>query len=958
MVRMGLRLFHKRSHKRSRSGTNLSGLDASPTVHEGSQPSQTLDAFQSNPKRQRTARTEPNKLRRRNRTYSFPPGREDSIRVTGSRQNHRRISPQRKGKHVPSSNRTPFLSSHNQSCKQNQQSGGPVSRNELREWYRVPTLQNLPPNAQTKRAKSSRRRRVDRQREAEIRALTIVPEPVRPSVEQWMAGRPMGKDSRRTRTGKYFGQLSDISLPSAPSIRSNMSVDSEYASWKVSALESLAPRPTLRMYSNIPAYHIHAQADTQNNPVYGPGGKINDNGPVRTQSQNRKFCDRPPIPEATLRAHKRIDDLADEFTASDIRELMERDKRRRERRKQREQERIERRLARQARAQREEARQGSSTPSLERGVLGRELAGLGVAQPPSAVVTSSRARTSVEDNDSDGKTSSNCESTSSSQPRPLDHFHRPESAHMHHVGPYLPTPPPDAGSQAEVQTQHVEVATVSPADFADSAAVEEATDEVPSVASAPSSVVAAASPAESPVSGIPERKSSINRRKSDRRVLQKKSRSKSPPSTHRQGATSSQLRRDDVSTTRQSSETGTSSRASRLSWTAIFKWAGRRRMFGGPSSFSNASRESMQVARAHNSSLAAVAAASSASAVSLAAHLSSVPSAPNVNSIPTQRDAGPYPPRRTVSRFREDLPETSLSLPRSQTHSPNAGIVPYMPSPVTDEHMEPENHSTEPTPIGDRELECTYREGDRVSPTSLQLSSVDPSPEPQSISLASLDSEGSWFGGGLGGSSRTRKHVNSLSVYQQHEQQQQLQEQGQGQQLDKDGELCTPTNVENELSVAEDEHLPLLNPALGHGLRMFTEEGRPSPDGEEAMHGEATWGSLPRTPNVVHPKPRKMKSSEALLNASQDREDIEMADAETSKELQVDENKEEGVDDTESDSAGEKDLIGVQRATSIHLGHSHVRHISAGSAKLLELTPRASVEVRRRSTEPPASITQ
>lgn len=380
-------------------------------------------------------------------------------------------------------------------------------------------------------------------------------------------------------------------------------------------------------------------------------------------------------------------------------------------------------------------------------------------------------------------------------------------------------------------------------------------------------------------------------------------------------------------------------------------------MFGGPSSFSNASRESMQVARAHNSSLAAVAAAaSSASAVSLAAHLSSVPSAPNVNFIPTQRDVGPYPPRRTVSRFREDLPETSLSLPRSQTHSPTAGTVPYMPSPVPDKHTEPENHSTERTLTRDRELEFTYREGDRASPTSLQLSSVDPSPEPQSISLASLDSEGSWFGGGPGSSSRTRKHVNSLSVYQQHgQQQQQLQEQGQEQRLDKDGDLRTPTNVENELS---DGHLSRLNPAPGHGLRMFTKEGRPSSDGEEAMHDEATWGSLPRTPTVVHPEPRKMKSSEALLNASQDREDIEMADAETSKELRVDENREDSGGDTESDSAGEKDLIGVQRATSIQLGHSHVRHISAGSAKLLELTPRASVEVRRRSTEPPASITQ
>jgi hypothetical protein len=42
----------------------------------------------------------------------------------------------------------------------------------------------------------------------------------------------------------------------------------------------------------------------------------------------------------------------------------------------------------------------------------------------------------------------------------------------------------------------------------------------------------------------------------------------------------------------------------------------------------------------------------------------------------------------------------------------------------------------------------------------------------------------------------------------------------------------------------------------------------------------------------------------------------------------------------------------VQRAKSVNLGRGHVRNFSAGSAKLLDLTPRTSVDAKRRSVEP------
>jgi hypothetical protein len=70
-----------------------------------------------------------------------------------------------------------------------------------------------------------------------------------------------------------------------------------------------------------------------------------------------------------------------------------------------------------------------------------------------------------------------------------------------------------------------------------------------------------------------------------------------------------------------------------------------------------------------------------------------------------------------------------------------------------------------------------------------------------------------------------------------------------------------------------------------------------------------------------------MKSREGLLNMSGEEDDS----------------------DTDEHHDGEKGDPALQRATSINLGRGHVRHISAGSAKLLELTPRTSVDVQRRS---------
>jgi hypothetical protein len=80
-----------------------------------------------------------------------------------------------------------------------------------------------------------------------------------------------------------------------------------------------------------------------------------------------------------------------------------------------------------------------------------------------------------------------------------------------------------------------------------------------------------------------------------------------------------------------------------------------------------------------------------------------------------------------------------------------------------------------------------------------------------------------------------------------------------------------------------------------------------------------------------------MLSQEGLLNMdSGDDDDVESPITPTALEK---------VEETADERAG------VQRARSVHLGRGHVRNFSAGSAKLLDLTPRSSVDGRSRNRE-------
>ncbi|KAL2019840.1 hypothetical protein VTK56DRAFT_9102 [Thermocarpiscus australiensis] len=839
---MALWPFRRKSRrKRGRAGTideESGGGTARAVLPPRSQtvPDATISAVGIAPERQATKkqRAEPNKLQRRPRAYSFSPDRRDSLLV--GRRKSTRTRPETTILLSGAEATAPWTRDNNDRTIVDSGTGA-VNDEMLR---RAPTLHNKRDGDHLPRKKSSKKRRKDdREREAEIKAMSSFV-PLRRAVEDWTAGRPMKRESRRIKTGfgvgfkgaewERYNRSSDISLPPLESINSALSSDSDYISYKVSPLEVLAPRPRLRCTT-----HLRSGTPVSDGP-----------GLFRRPSQQKSKLS-GPIPEATLRAHKRIDDLADDLSASDLRELMERDQRRRERRRQREQEKLAQRLARRAEKQKtaeaEAQKDGrESPPNLERGVLGRESVGLGI-DPASAVVTSSRIRDSDEQPKEHGELAEvDHTEVLNNNPRlhPLTSFRRIDS-----ISPQTPGPP--------LQIKE---------------------PRVPAVAS----------------SGL---KGSLRR---------KLSRSKSPQE--------SETRTEQSEPQPKGSETS-SSRGPR-SWTSFFRWSNsnyrNKRDSGGPPSFSNTSRDSM---------------------------LATQGPAPPINFAPRHLSSGP--PKRTMSRFREDLPELPISPPASRLQSPDAETIPAI-HPVVEASPEP-RRTTEEAGGASSGFEARYdgpvseqRSVEAIRQTPSTFSHPEEpgvSPESQAMSLASVDSEGSWFSGKLLNkrSSGIMQHASGLRLRRQ----------------TPDWDHEPPERQDNaneDTSITEDDYLSRL--ARSHGdqsgwNRKSTGEARPSSDWE----GEAHWGSVrEQHPTVVHSHAvDRMKSREGLLKSfgEEGEETLETADP---------------TDDSDAGVDGKQPVEGLQRATNIDLGKAQARRFSAGSAQCV--TPRSSVDARQASMLPTA----
>jgi hypothetical protein len=684
------------------------------------------------------------------------------------------------------------------------------------------------------RRKSSKKRKEDHDREAEIKAMVAFM-PTRPAADATTSGRPMKRESKSMRGGlnrNLENPSSDISLPLAESIHSSLSSGSgPQTSYKLSAV--LAPRPTIK-YSE--------------NPRYVPGAS--GLAPERSESRRRRKSERISIPEETLKANKRIDDLADDLDAGELRELMERDTKRKEKKKMAERIKAEQRLARRQEKQRIEeataAREGTpSPPNMERGVLGREVVGLGIGT--SAVVTSSKRKSSSASETGRGK-------------RPADAF-REDSPASRPFG--------DSQRTASLRTENM------------ATPVSEHSEHVIETATVGTVGKANISQPSSP-RGHPRGASSIS---------QMMELSKPEASTEKP------LPPEPIAETTKFSQ----------SWTSFFKRSAKNKRGSGPPSFANTSRDS-------------------------------VPNGPQVGYTPMRSTSNL--PKRTMSRFREDLPELPISPPDSRMQSPEADIVPPIRTGYPEKRTGFRKSSEDPrvrydTPTsGYRSLDAVRLQDE--TPTSGHRSEDVPSPEPVGLSqsLASIDSEGSWLSGRRPGSKRGSRQIppqhplrdSASSLNRRYKEYSESAE---------------------ELGIAEDEYFSRLTPGPEEQYKINRQSGlaMQSSDEEDGgsvgspVSGQTKWGAVARQPTVVHREPRA-KSREGLLKEFDD-------DSVHTGEMSLEgKRKSYGFNKEVEDEV----VPGVHRATSVDLGKEHVRRISAGSARLLDVKPRASVDSKRMSS--------
>ena len=347
------------------------------------------------------------------------------------------------------------------------------------------------------------------------------------------------------------------------------------------------------------------------------------------------------------------------------------------------------------------------------------------------------------------------------------------------------------------------------------------------------------------------------------------------------------------------------------SWTSFFR-RGRKDSFGSekkqPTEFSNTSRESFS--RQQKSPPAVV-----------------------PRSFKRNTDGTP---QRTQSKFREDLPEIPASTPvSSRPYSPEmpAASSPFIDHASKVSTMDDETRAI--TPLGD--VHPVFRD----AMASRQQSMRSPSPEgPASAmlsqSLASVDSEGSWLSG------RTPKR-SSIPINQARGSQSSL----------------TQKMREEDNSISEEPYFARQDPhergSRGPGgltSQLQSIDTRPVEGDDESVDPPATVSPLEESvkldtvvgkrPNIVS-QSAAARSREGLLDefaASEAVSPISRDDPSPSSPESPENERRQGLEEESS----------IQRATSVeYRTKGHVRHVSAGSARLLDIAPRMSNEQKRRS---------
>ncbi|KAK2766861.1 hypothetical protein FQN54_006175 [Arachnomyces sp. PD_36] len=345
------------------------------------------------------------------------------------------------------------------------------------------------------------------------------------------------------------------------------------------------------------------------------------------------------------------------------------------------------------------------------------------------------------------------------------------------------------------------------------------------------------------------------------------------------------------------------------SWTSFFRRGGSslrkssvdRSRKGPPSEFSNTSRESFTKSQP-----------------------SSVPPPP----IPERsflRTGSSV--NRTQSKFTEHLHDYPMSPPDSRLQSPE---VPDNKHASPSNRMDSDyNTTTAPVPVPKRneDRNRTYEANTpETGPGSMFLSQ----------SLASVDSEGSWLSGKpLRRTSHPLNQPMRSSAPSSKDRLDEYTEERKQKETDAYSKMTPDPEGEDSTHIR--------NTSTGQNTTDSDRESDiiPMHMPQEQEHERGTFHQTvaAKNPILVRPGGARPKSKEGLLNQ------FEPSKAEFA-------NSEEG----ESPTEGEVDPE-IHRATSVDLGKRHVRHISAGSAKLLDIPRRDSVDSKGQSASvAPASV--
>ena len=203
---------------------------------------------------------------------------------------------------------------------------------------RAPTLHAKRDGVESVPRRRSSRRKQDHAREREIKIMSLLERPPRPAATKSDASQKGAldrPDAVSTQPAKRRERpTSEVVIPDPQSMSSpavNMPGRPEY---RVRSLDIFAPRPTLKYSKTLSATDVTEAWS-----------------PSRSNSRRGKQPPLHPLAEQAINERKRVAELADGMDASEIRELMERDKRRRDKKQKDDEAKARRRLQRRAEKQ-------------------------------------------------------------------------------------------------------------------------------------------------------------------------------------------------------------------------------------------------------------------------------------------------------------------------------------------------------------------------------------------------------------------------------------------------------------------------------------------------------------------------------------------------------------------------------------------------------------------------------